>query len=469
MSTKKPHILLLISDEHRPDVLAVEGNTQVRTPTLNRFIEEGVYFRNAYTPSPICVPSRQSFLSGRYPRRAGCLNFGDPMPSEVLTIPGHLSRYGYRAVAGGKMHFVGPDQMHGWHERIGRDISGKNGYELADDAAHVVQPQREPGTGMWSVINQPHSKFAKEIMNARAGEGQWMRQDRYSVEGVLHFLDEYFVNESYDRPGAQPLLLAVSLNCPHYPYQCPKNLFDYYMQRVEPIVEELPANFDCHDLFKVKIGTDITYREAHRATAAYYGMIEWMDSQFQRVIDYLEHLNLLDDFVIIYLSDHGEMLGEKGLWEKQQYFDASVRVPFFVRWPKHFRGGRIIEENISLVDLFPTLCDIADVPIPEGLDGHTLLPLLEGETVDWADEVYSELWNAQNGPSVMVKMGNLKYFRFDGHSWPEQLFDLHNDPKETCNLINNPAYAADLARLRTKVNALPPPRKKDKHNRFVEV
>lgn len=469
MAEKKPHILLLISDEHRPDVMAVEGNPHVRTPTLDRFIAEGTYFRNAYTPSPICVPARQSFISGLYPRRAGSLNFGDPMPSEVLTIPGHLSRYGYRAVAAGKMHFIGPDQMHGWHERIGRDISGRNGYEPIVDSEHTAPAEREPGTGMWSVLNTPNSKFAKEIMNARAGEGQWMRQGRYSVDGALHFLDEYFVNESYDRPGTQPLLLAVSLNCPHYPYQCPKDLFDYYMRRVEPIVDDLPAKFDCHDLFKVRIGEDVTYREARRATAAYYGMIEWMDNQFRRVIDYLESLNLLDEFVIVYLSDHGEMLGEKGLWEKQQYFDASVRVPFFIRWPQRLPGGQIVEENISLVDLFPTLCDIANVPIPEGLDGRSVVPLLTGKDVDWPGEVYSELWKAQNGPSVMIKERNLKYFRFVGKDWPDQLFDLHKDPKETTNLVDDPAYAADLARLRAKVDALPPPRKKDMQNRFIEV
>ena len=467
MPEKKPHILLLISDEHRPDVLPVEGNEVVRTPVLDRFIGEGVYFRNAYTPSPICVPARQSFLSGLYPRRAGCLNFGDPMPSEVLTIPGHLSRYGYRGVAAGKMHFVGPDQMHGWHERIGRDIVGRNGYKLVDDPVHTAQIEPEAGTGMWSVINTPDSKFAKEVMNACAGEGPWMRHDRYSVEGMLHFLDETFASESYDRPGAQPLLLAVSLSCPHYPYQCPKGLFDYYLRRVEPIVEDLPHAFDCHDLFKVKIGEDVTYREAHRATAAYYGMVERLDAQFGRVIDQLEYLNVLDDFIVVYLSDHGEMLGEKGLWEKQQYFDASVRVPFSIWSPRHFEGGRVVHENVSLVDLFPTLCDLAHVPVPEGLDGRSVVPLARGGREDWPDTVYSELWGVQNGPSAMVKERNLKYFRFTERPWPEQLFDLERDPGERRNLVADPAYAADLARLRARLEALPQPREKDADNRLV--
>ena len=210
-----------------------------------------------------------------------------------------------------------------------------------------------------------------------------MQHDRYSVEGALMILDEYFVDEVHDRPGDRPLLLAVSLSCPHYPYQCPEDLFNYYMRRVKPYVEDLPSNFDCHEFFKVKIGEDVTYREAHRATAAYYGMIEWVDMQYTRVISKLEELNVLDDFVVVFLSDHGEMLGQKGLWEKQQYFEASVRVPFSISWPHRFpRGCDIVQQNVSLVDLFPTLCEVANVPIPDGLDGRSALAI-DGGTRRW--------------------------------------------------------------------------------------
>ena len=133
------------------------------------------------------------------------------MPSEVLTIPGHLSRYGYTTCAAGKMHFVGPDQMHGWHQRIGRDIVGRNGYEPADDPEHQALIERDPGTGSWP------DKVKQEIRYARAGRGHWMQHDRYSVDGALMFLDEHFVNEPYDRTNPAPLLLAVSLWSPHYP------------------------------------------------------------------------------------------------------------------------------------------------------------------------------------------------------------------------------------------------------------
>ena len=465
MSTKKPHILLLINDEHRPDILPIENDPVIRTPTLSRFINEGTYFRNAYTPSPVCVPARQSFLSGLYPRNSGCLNFGDPMPTEVRTIPGHLGNYGYYTCCAGKMHFVGLDVMHGWHERIGRDIIGNNGYPyppVKDE--FTAQIEREPGTGM------KQNKVVQEIRDAQPGIGHWMLHDQYNVDGALLFLEEYFVNASYDRPKANPLCMAVSLIAPHYPYQCPLDLFNYYMQRVKPIIEEPNENFDYDNFFRVEVGKDVTYRQAHRATAAYYGMIEWMDIQFGRVIEKLEHLNVLDDFIIVFLSDHGEMLGTKGLWEKQSYFEPSVRVPLSIWNPERFGlEQNIVEENVSLVDLFPTLCELVEIPAPEELDGKSLLPLIQNETVDWNDTVYSELWRAQNGPSVMVKEGNIKYFRFNNDKgWQDQLFELSKDPHENINLIDNPNYTEQLSKLKSKIDALPSPRQKDKNNSFID-
>jgi choline-sulfatase len=448
----KPHVLLLIDDEHRPDVLGIEGNPHVRTPTLDRCMEQGTYFRSAYTPSPVCVPARQSFLTGLYPRHNGCTGFDTPLPSDVLTIPSHLMHYGYFPACAGKMHFIGTDQLHGWRERIGREMSYARDDSPLRHLAAAADPARrasrnpEPGTGKWST--------AKEITNARVGTGLSLAQDLYTTDGALLFLDEIFVDSAYDRPRDQPLLMAVSLNSPHYPYQCSEDLFSYYLRRVEPFVEDLQDDFDCNDFFKIKIGQDVTLREAHRATAAYYGMVETVDQQYARVINRLEELGVLDDFIIVFLTDHGEMLGQKGLWEKQQFFEASARVPFSVSAPQVVPNAESIDRhNVSLVDLFPTLCDLVDVPIPEGLDGQSLVPLMQGQAAGWANTVYSELYHELNGPAEMVKIDDLKYFRFLGREWPEQLFDLAKDPEERHNLIADPAYAADLQRLRGRLDA----------------
>lgn len=144
----------------------------------------------------------------------------------------------------------------------------------------------------------------------------------------------FLINDEH-RPDIlpfNPLCMAVSLWAPHYPYQCPLDLFNYYMQQVEPIVEVPNEQFEYDDFFRVRVNEDITYRQAPRATAAYYGRIEWMDAQFGRVIEKLEHLNVLDDFIVVFLSDYGEMLGTKGLWEKQSYFeDARIyaTIPYY--------------------------------------------------------------------------------------------------------------------------------------------
>lgn len=328
----KPHVLLLIDDEHRPDVLGIEGNPHVRTPMLDRVMAECTYFRSAYTPAPVCVPARQSFLSGLYPRHCGCIDFNTPLPSDALTIPGHLAHYGYYTACAGKMHFLGTDQMHGWHERIGRDAA-----VVVDDSplrhlAAQADPARrgtryvEPGTALWQT--------KKEITNARVGKGRHMSQDLYTMERAMMFIEEYFVDAYYDRPKDQPLLLSVSLNSPHYPYQCSEDLFSYYLRRVEPYAEDLQENFDCHEFFKVKIGEDATLRDARRATAAYSGLVEMVDQQYAGVINRLGELDVLDDFIIIFLSDHGEMLGQKGLWHKLQFFEAAARVPFSITAPQ---------------------------------------------------------------------------------------------------------------------------------------
>ena len=447
----KPHVLLLIDDEHRPDVMAIDGNPHIRTPTLDRCIAEGTYFRSAYTPAPVCVPGRQSMLTGLYPRHCGCTDFDTPLPSDVLTIPSHLSHYGYYTACAGKMHFLGTDQLHGWRNRIGGDVAITVDDSPLRESAATVDPTKramhsiEPGTGLWST--------KKEVANARVGRSDNLIADVYSVDGALMFIEQYFVGQNYDRPIDSPLLLSVSLHCPHYPYQCPDDLFSYYLRRVEPFSEVLQENFDCHEFFKVRIGEDVTLREARRATAAYYGLIESVDMQYGRVVNRLEELGLIDDFIIVFLSDHGEMLGEKSLWHKLQFFEGSARVPFSISAPQIVPDQQPIDRhNVSLVDLFPTLCELVDVPIPDGLDGRSLVPLMRGDPGEWHNEVYSEMYHELNGPGEMVMIDDLKYFRFTERDWPDQLFDLADDPKERHNLIDDPAYKNDLRRLRAMLD-----------------
>ena len=197
-------------------------------------------------------------------------------------------------------------------------------------------------------------------------------------------------------------------------------------------------------------GLDVTEREIQRAVAAYYGMIETIDDNYRKVLDALQYAGQdLDDWIIVYTSDHGEMLGEHGIWEKFKFFEGSVRVPLIIRWPKGFPGGRIVRENVNLCDLFATLCDLAQIPVPQGLDSRSMAPLLKGQAVCWDNETVSQMGRT----NVMIKRDQLKY-QYYGPGMPEVLFDLERDPDEKINFIDDPEYAGALERLRVRLGEL---------------
>lgn len=437
----RPNVLFLMSDEHRFDVAGFAGNQVVRTPVLDGLARSGVVFDNAYTPSPVCVPARQSLASGQLPATTGCRRHGDDLPGGHMTFARLFAQYGYLTVACGKLHRMGPDQMQGWTRRFGADAMV--------DAACVddrVVGVTAPRPSKW---NQ-----AREVRRAVAGEAFHDRDDRMAVDGARYCIGRHFVDGSSDRAVPEvPLLLKVSLLQPHYPYIVnDTELLGYYLNRVEPYAND--ERFD-HPILAgdartvVRAGIEVTDRELRRALAAYYAMVETVDARFGQVLAALRQAGQdLDDWIIVYTADHGEMLGEHGLFEKQKFFEGSVRVPLIVRWPARF-GPRRVAENVSLCDLFATLCDLAGLPIPDGLDSRSLAGLLEGRSDGWDDETVSEF----DGVNLMIKRGALKYQCYRAQQ-PEVLFDLAHDPGETANLIDEPRYVREVAAFRARVSAL---------------
>jgi choline-sulfatase len=276
-------------------------------------------------------------------------------------------------------------------------------------------------------------------------------KDEYAVRGALDFIEEYFASPFYDREsGHRPLLLKVSLNQPHYPYTADAERFGYYLNRVRPFLDQPVSPHPFLNRRQVRPGVDASEREIRRATAAYYAMVETIDGQYGAVLDALRHVGQdPDDWLVVYTSDHGEMLGEHGIWEKQKFYEASARVPLIVRWPRRFAGGRVVRENVNLCDLFATLCDLAGLPAPPGLDSRSLAPLLRGEGAGWDDETVSQFGRR----NLMIKRGALKY-QYYGPEMPEVLFDLARDPGETTDFIADPAYQSALAAFRERRAAL---------------
>lgn len=444
MSSTHPNILFLMSDEHRPDVTGYEGDPVIRTPTLDWLAESGTVFRNAYTPSPICIPGRHSMMAGQFPTTTGCLRYGQDLPPGYMTFSRRLSQYGYATVVAGKLHHMGTDQMQGWTQRIGSNTTVSP--HFIDGAQHDIYAGWMRGAS--------HYKWSdtKEVLRAGIGQGPGAKQDAYSLLGAQHYLDRHFAAPYYDRPGlpGQPLMLKLSLNQPHYPYFTAEDKFTYYLNRVEPYLDETVADHPFLSQRQVRVGEDVTERDMRRATAAYYGMIETIDDYYGQVLDQLRHLGQnLDDWLIIYTSDHGEMLGQHGIWEKQKFYEASARVPLIIRWPKRFgTEGRVVDENVNLCDLFATFCELTDIPTPDGLDSRSLVPLLEGNNSNWDNETVSQFTHG-GGTNVMIKRDALKYQFYPG--MPEVLFDLAVDPGETRNLINEPQYAEAVAAFRHRL------------------
>jgi choline-sulfatase len=373
------------------------------------------------------------------PSTINCTHFFEDFASSLLTIPGHFAAYGYNTTVFGKMHFQDVDQMHGWLERPMGDIHT------------AIRPPLAPGVEMPGLSKSERAEYgigfwgpAKEIRNARVinEEESW---DYLVTQAACHYLRRYFADSGYDRPrGDQPLLFCLSTINPHYPFQCGAERFEYYLNRVKPFYESVPDSHPAYQQYSVDIESREAFRrEIQRATAAYYGQVEFMDAMFGKVIDQLEQLNVLDDFVILYFSDHGDMLGQHGCWEKKQFYEGSIRVPLTIYSPRHKHAVNNSEAVVSLLDLFPTLCDIANLPQPDDLQGGSLLPLLEGRDADWKDEAVAELWGWYHGGKgcFMIRRGKYKYIWYGDDRYPDQLFDLEHDPDEKDDLSGRQQFA----------------------------
>ena len=439
---RPPNILFLMSDEHRASVSGYEGNAVVGTPTLDALAREGVTFRNAYTPSPICVPGRQAIMSGQFPSTNGCRNYGEDLAPDYMTWARRFSQFAYQTVACGKLHHTGVDPAQGWNKLIGMSGGLASQYIPDRDVAAFERYRQVSMTWDWQ----------KEVQRAGVGRARNAVHDEYTVEGALNFIEEYFCDPYYDRATPdRPLVLKVSLEQPHYPFLTDEARFNYYLNRVETWTDQTPFPHPFLGRESLLEGgvEGVCAREIRRATAAYYGMVEQTDAHFGRVMEALRHAGQnLDDWILVYTSDHGEMLGEKSLWGKQKFFEASARVPLIIRWPKRF-APRVVEQNVNLCDLFATLCELCELPVPDGLDSRSLVPLLSGQNADWNDESISQFGTN----NLMIKRGALKYSCY-GPQTPEVLFDLERDPTETANFLDEARYGSAVSDFRARAREL---------------
>ncbi len=436
----KPNFVIFMLDQLAPQFLPCYGHKVVKTPALSAFAEESVVFDAAYCNSPLCAPSRYVFMSGRLPTAIGAWDNGAEFAAETPTFAHHLSALGYHTTLSGKMHFCGPDQLHGFHRRLTTDV-------YPSDFAWVPD---------WDRPEQRLDWFHNMDVVRQAGvctRSAYLDYDDEVVFQAKRHLFDLARQRAVER-SAQPFCLVISLISPHDPYLARSEHWDRY--RHDDIdMPKLRFGDVPQDPHSARIIRGIGMQdpppsddEVRNARHAYYGSISYIDERFAELMQALNESGMAEDTITIVTADHGDMLGERGLWFKMNWFENSARVPLLVRAPERFRP-RKIAAAVSLVDIMPTLLDLAagreELQEKVQCDGRSLVGHLAGE--GGTDEVIGEYTaECARAPVMMIRRGALKYIHSPGD--PDQLYDLRADPLERHNLAADEAHAERVAALR---------------------
>jgi choline-sulfatase len=433
---RQPNILMIMADQLTALALRAYGHPVVRTPHLDRLAAGGVVFEHAYCNFPLCAPSRAALMSGRLASRVEVYDNAAEFRASVPTVAHGLRALGYRTCLAGKMHFVGPDQLHGFEERLTTDI----------------YPADFGWTPNW---DQPDERIDWWYHNMASVKQAGIAEatNQLDFDEAAAFAARRWLADRAREPDGRPFFLCVSFTHPHDPYAIPRAYWERYGEgeidrpRVAPLAR--PA-LDAHSRRLTDMAdmgaVEITEADVRRARRAYYGEITYVDDQVGRLLATLEQFGLREDTVILFTADHGEMLGERGLWYKMHFFEWALRVPLIIAAPGRFGAGRVATP-VSLVDVLPTLLELGGgqgEPVLEG-DGRSLVPALTGGRLTARPVLAEYTAEGTPAPICMVRDGDLKLMWSEAD--PPLLFDLATDPDELRNLAGEPARAADLARL----------------------
>lgn len=437
MQDNQPNIVMMMADQMAADVIGALGHPSVKTPHIDKLVENGVTFENAYCNSPLCAPSRASFVSGKLPSKIGAYDNGSELSADTPTFLHHLRHAGYETVLAGKMHFIGPDQHHGFEKRITRDIHTTS-FDLTPDWTKGVY--HNPGTGVQRLKNPGVMEINNNL--------------DYDAKVLNRTLEQIRTFNRRKAEEARPFFLCSSFFHPHDPFHVPEKYWQMYEDT--DIQQPSVAGEDLDDMhpFNQWIQThheldicELSEEEIENNRRAYYGMVTYFDEMVGEIVGELERLDMLKDTVIMVTSDHGEMLGEHGMWFKRTFYDPSTKVPLIVSCPSRFKGNRTVSDVVSLVDLAATCMTIANAPAAEewikDMDGDSFEALLYDRPIDWKDEAISEYYGeGAIEPLIMIRKGNVKFVYVHEHE--SLLFDLVEDPHEVNNLAQDENYR-DLA------------------------
>ncbi len=438
-----PNIVVVMADQLAPQFTGAYGHRVARTPHLDALAARGMRFDAAYCNSPLCAPSRFAFMSGQLISRIAAYDNASEFKATVPTFAHYLRSLGYRTCLSGKMHFVGPDQKHGFQDRVTTDI----------------YPSDFAWTPDWEAHDERIDKWYHNMQTVKeSGLAQATFQIDYDDE-VGFAARRWLFDRARDRATGDrtPFAMVASFIHPHDPYVSRPEWWNLYsddeidMPAFVPPLEALdPMSRRLMDGIEASY-VPLTEEEVRRARRAYLANVSYFDSKIGEIVRTLEETDEIDNTVVIVTADHGDMLGERGLWYKMNFFENSARVPLVMAGPGIAQGTA--RNACSLVDMLPTLIEIAggdESILGEPVDGRSLMPLARGEA-DPMDEAIGE-YCAEMTPSpvFMIRRGRYKYIHCDPD--PPQLYDLADDPRETKNLATDAAlhevaaaFAAEVA------------------------
>jgi choline-sulfatase len=439
---KRPSLLYIHSDQHNPYVTGCYGNPLVQTPNLDRLAQSGAIFENAYCPSPICVPSRMSTLTGQHPYQNRVWTNQHVLDSAIPTFAHAMGAAGYWPVLVGRMHALGPDQLHGYAERL-----------VGDHQSNYIG-----GSGVdRGVLNGTAGPQRISLERSGPGQNAYQVHDEYVTASTIDHLNRLGVHK---RSGeeAEPFCITVGYMLPHPPYVARRAAYDAYRDRMTmPEIDE-PFDAVTHPhlrWWREHTGiVEVTQAEMLRARAAYWGMVHDMDVMIGQILDAVQENDLSDNLLVVYSSDHGDMLGEHGLWWKHTFYEESAKVPLIVSWPAVIPAGQRSERVVSALDVTATLIDALDArPLP-ACQGRSFLNLLTGTATTWEDVAFSEYCSDEFAPEGgcyqrMVRQGEWKLIYYFGQE--PQLFNLAEDPHELADRARDPACQAIRRELEARV------------------
>lgn len=430
---RQPNILFLFSDQHAQRVAGAYGDPVAETPALDRLAAEGVTFESCYTPSPICMPARMAMLTARHPHRNGVWTNNDVLASDIPTYAHALGAAGVRTSLVGRLHALGPDQWHGFERRLVGDHS-----------------PAWPGVGRhdMGILRRTHGPNRVSVERCGPGNSAYQDLDEATTEAALAELDRLAAARA---GGGAPFFLSVGFMLPHPPYVARAEDYARFAGRVpppcqpEPPADEHPWLAWWRDNRRL---ADLPPGNVAHARAAYYGLVRRLDIHLGRLLERLDASGLAGETLVVYASDHGDHLGERGLWWKHTFFEESVKVPLILRWPGVLPKGERRDRVVDLLDVAAGLLEAAGAPRLPGADGRSLLPVARDKAAPWTDEVFSEYCVDASQPYAgdratqqrMVRRGRWKLIHIHGHA--PMLFDLEDDPQETRNRAADPSCAA---------------------------